>query len=96
MQQGLGVATRLLFAFEDEVASGLVGCAGLKAGHVFVERVAFVLTVYHFSHAFQGFFDLRFAGMRDAVSRRYLARGYRGKVNNQKPDAKNKMKMPAF
>jgi hypothetical protein len=45
----------------------LVGCAGLKAGHVFVERVAFILAAYHFGHALQGFLDLRFASTRDVV-----------------------------
>jgi hypothetical protein len=59
MQQGLGVAAGLLFAFEDEVASRLVGSASFVFGHVFVERVAFILAIDHACHALQGFFDLR-------------------------------------
>jgi hypothetical protein len=50
MQQRLGVAAGLLFAFEDAIASRLVGCAARVISHVFVEQIAFVLTVYHFGH----------------------------------------------
>jgi hypothetical protein len=58
MQQRLCIAAGLLFAFEDEVAGCLVGCAFVVASHVFVEWVASVLAIDHFRHALQGFFDL--------------------------------------
>ena len=54
MQQWLGVAARLLFAFEHQVEGSLV-CRGFgkAAGHFLVQLVTRVLLVHHGGHALE-------------------------------------------
>ena len=59
VKQGLGVATGLIFAFEDEIQCGLVGAGVFEViGHFFIVGVASILLVHYFCHALESALDL--------------------------------------